>query len=63
MRLQCKRLGSRWYIIGLDDGPCGPYDNRREAEDDRRGLERFLRHENERGFVTQQNRRDRHDCD
>ena len=39
---------SGWWIVGLeDDGQafdCGPYETKAEAEDDRAGMTRFLRH-------------------
>jgi len=53
MKLEVKRLGVNWWVIGLDDfGPIGPYDTCSEAEEERRGISRFLQHENEPGFVT-----------
>jgi hypothetical protein len=52
-RLTCQKLGPRWWILGMGDyGPVGPYDRHGDAEDDRRGLIRFFRHQDEPGFVT-----------
>jgi hypothetical protein len=52
-------LGKRpdgWWIAGIPDcEPCGPYDTRAEAESDRRGMERFLRHQHLANFVTVSN--------
>lgn len=33
----------RWWIHGMDDGPIGPYDKRAEADEDRQGIQRFMR--------------------
>jgi hypothetical protein len=43
-----------WWITGLpeDIGNCGPYDTKASAEDDRRGMERFLKFSERVGFVT-----------
>lgn len=55
MKLQTKKFGKRWWIVGNDDyGPIGPYETKQEAEDDRRGLNRFYRHQNEPNFVTRE---------
>ncbi len=47
-------LNGKWEITDMPDGAadCGPYDTKAEAESDRTGMARFLRHENEPGFVT-----------
>ena len=42
-----------WWITGLDDcDDCGPYTTHAEAEDDRRGLERFEKYGHRPGYVT-----------
>jgi len=41
-----------WWILGMDDGPIGPYSRRADADDDRRGLLRFAKFENRPGYVT-----------
>lgn len=47
--LKVKRRQGSWWITGLpvdhDDGQTGvgPYERRADADDDRRGLERFYR--------------------
>jgi hypothetical protein len=42
-----------WWIENVPDcDDCGPYDTRAEADADRRGLERFAKHEHKRNFVT-----------
>ena len=44
-----------WWID--DEGfDTGPYDTRHEAEEARRGLRRYYKHENRRGFVTGERR-------
>lgn len=45
MKLFVKRFGGHWEILGFESGPVGPYHSKGEAEDDRRGLSRFLRME------------------
>ena len=53
MKLTTKRLGRDWWIVGDEEyGPYGPYNNRVEAEEDRKGLKRSERYQNETGFVT-----------
>ena len=48
MKLAAKRLGRYWWIVGdEEDGPCGPYDTRAEAEEGMKGLRRFARHEDD----------------
>lgn len=49
MRLKLERRADGWWIVGgeLD---CGAYDTRREAAEDRRGLEAAQRFANEPGF-------------
>lgn len=42
MTLQLKKIGNKWWILGdADAGPMGPYDNRKDAESDKRGVEEF----------------------
>lgn len=41
-----------WWVHGMDDGPIGPYETRAEADEDRAGVQRFLRHGHKRGYVT-----------
>ena len=52
--LDLEQQDTSWWITGLPDTDpdCGPYETKQEAESDRRGLARFYRHENKRGFVT-----------
>ena len=53
MKLVTRKLGSHWWITGDEKaGHIGPYDTKAEAEDDRRGLTRSNRYEDEPGFVT-----------
>jgi hypothetical protein len=44
MNLQLVKRPDGWWITGLD-ADLGPYATKPEAEDDRRGVERFYRHE------------------
>lgn len=58
MKLTTKRLGRSWWIVGDEDaGPYGPYDVRAEAEEDRRGIARTLRNQDQPGFITCETRR------
>jgi len=41
----------KWFVSGLDVD-MGPYDSKGEAEEARRGVQRFLRNEHRRHFVT-----------
>lgn len=53
MILKTKRLGRYWWIVGDDDsGPCGPYKNRAEAEEDRKKLVRTHENFNDPSFWT-----------
>ncbi len=55
MPLEIEQRGKHSYwITNLPDGDpdCGSYDTRAEADDDRRGLERFFKHGHKRGYVT-----------
>ena len=40
------------WVVWTDDGPCGPYDTKAEAESDMRGLARFEKHKDRPGFIT-----------
>jgi len=47
------KRGGAWWIKGVPDyGDAGPYSTKAEAESDRRGMERFFKYENRKGFVT-----------
>jgi len=53
MRYSVTKMGRFWWIKGDGEfGPIGPYDKRPEAVDDCRGLNRFLRKQDEPGFLT-----------
>ena len=43
-----------WWITDLPDDELdvGPYDTKREVEDDRRGLERFAKYADRPGFMS-----------
>ncbi len=44
------QTAGKWWID--DDGHAtGPYDTKREADDARRGLERFYKYQDKPGFV------------
>ena len=46
-------MGKKWWIVGDEDfGPYGPYDVKANADDDRRGIQRTLRHSEEPDFMT-----------
>ena len=48
-----KRRQDGWWVCDVPETQdCGPYDTRGEADDDRRGLERFFKYENRKGFIT-----------
>lgn len=52
-KMATKRLGRFWWIVGdLDWLPCGPYDTKAEADEDRRGLEKTLEHSDNRSWFT-----------
>lgn len=44
--LKTKKLGKYWWIVGHEDGPMGPYDTKKEADEDRIGVNRSMRHAN-----------------
>jgi len=43
-----------WWIVDTPDGidECGPYTTKAEAEEDLRGIRRFLKYEDKPGYVT-----------
>ena len=47
-----KRPDGYWITRVLDGPDCGPYDRKADAATDRRGMERFFRHADERDFFT-----------
>ena len=52
-KLYLIQQGFHWWITGnKETGAIGPYPNKKEAEDDRRGLMRFYRNHNQPGFAT-----------
>ena len=56
--LRLKLIRKRWWILGDPDaGPMGPYGSKREAEEDRRGVERFHLHGHKPGYVTSDKRK------
>jgi hypothetical protein len=58
MKLETKKLGPKWWIIGDEEcGPIGPYESKAAAEEDRIGLSRFHRHHNKPGFITSESRK------
>ena len=50
MRLEVKRMGPSWWVVGGDE-PAGPY-NKTEAEETRKRANRLARHGDEPGYVT-----------
>jgi hypothetical protein len=53
MKLKTKRLGRHWWIVGDEEaGPYGPYKDRAEAEEDRRGLMRTYENFDDPSFWT-----------
>jgi len=53
VKMKTRKLGRRWWITGDADWlPCGPYDTKAEADEDRRGLQKTLEHENDRSWFT-----------
>jgi len=47
--LHVEKIGEQWWI---EPEHYGPYATRKEAEEDRRGLDRFEKHADKPGFVT-----------
>ena len=56
MTLTLEHRGASWWINDPDgeilETPCGPYRCKKEAESDRRGMERFEKHQHKPGYVT-----------
>jgi len=51
--MRTERKGTAWWITNIPDcDDCGPYDRKDDAEDDRRGLERFYKYHEEPGFIA-----------
>ena len=48
------RRKSGWWVIDIPESPdgCGPYDLKKDAAEDMRGMEVFFRNENNREFFT-----------
>lgn len=46
------QVKGKWIIFTDDKEPIGPYDSKAEAESDRAGMERFLRHGHKPGYIT-----------
>ncbi len=58
-KLTVKKIGSKWWIVGLSDyGPMGPWDSDCAAEETRVRLLRFYRHKDEPGYVTIETKKD-----
>lgn len=49
--MKLTRLEDGWWIKDGDE-LYGPYTTKKEAEDDKRGLERFYKNEHRAGFVS-----------
>jgi len=61
-KLEVKRLGKYWWVIGLMDGkeeygPVGPYNNRKEAVEGKRGMISFERNKDKPGYITSESLR------
>lgn len=53
MSLTVKRKNGKWWITGPPlEFDVGPYETRREADDDRKGLERFEKMKDDRSRWT-----------
>ena len=51
--MDLEKRGDGWWITGVQDTPdCGPYDSRTDAANDRKGMARFFKHEDQREFFT-----------
>ena len=46
------KLGKYWWLVCEKHGHVGPYNNRKEAIEDKRGLETFERFQEVPGFIT-----------
>jgi len=58
MKLRTVKLGKKWWIVGdEEDGPYGPYDlrDRKEANEDRRGITAFFQNLDNHRFFTSDN--------
>jgi hypothetical protein len=44
MKLKVEQREDGWWVTGQPEGEwdCGPYSTRKEADEDRQGLERFF---------------------
>jgi hypothetical protein len=51
------QVGNVWIIWTANREPIGPYDTKAEAESDRVGMERYLRHGHKPGFMTTDTKR------
>ena|GEM_PF-3878393 len=49
--MQVLNQDGAWWVLAPEE-TYGPYETRREAEEDRRGLARFKKYCDEPGFVT-----------
>jgi hypothetical protein len=48
-----KQPDGSWWVEDIPDcEPCGPYQNKEQAEEVRRGLERTFKHRDDRSFFT-----------
>lgn len=52
MKLESKKLGKYWWIVGDDDGPFGPYHTKKECDEDRRGIVRTMENKDLPGYVV-----------
>ena len=50
MKLITKKIGEDWWIVGDED--YGPYETKKEAEEDRVGIGRFMRNQNDPEFMS-----------
>ena len=41
---QVVQIGKEWWVAEFPNPDCGPYHTRKEAEECRRGLQRFYKH-------------------
>ena len=56
MRIELRKDGL-WITGGMLDLDCGPYDTKKEAESDMRGLVRFFKYGDKPGYATSDVRR------
>jgi hypothetical protein len=46
--LKSIKIGKHWWVVGDDDyGPYGPYTNKQDADEDRRGVVKAIKHAGE----------------